>query len=251
MIYITGDCHQDFERFNIDVFPEQKEMTKDDCVIICGDFGGVWNRNEESSREAKLMDWLENRPFTTLFVDGNHENFDRLYAYPVEKWHGGKIHKIRPSVIHLMRGQVFEIDGKSIFAFGGASSHDIAGGILEPDDPDFKKKKKKLDQGWYPYRVNHVSWWKQELPSEEEMQEGIENLAAHDNKVDFIVTHCCASSTQTLLGCGLDKTDSLTEYHEKIRQNTSFKKWFFGHYHDNRNVNMEEILIYEQMIRIW
>ncbi|MBN2948505.1 MAG: metallophosphoesterase [Blautia sp.] len=251
MIYITGDCHQDFERFNIDVFPEQKEMTKDDCVIICGDFGGVWNRNEESSREAKLMDWLENRPFTTLFVDGNHENFDRLYAYPVEKWHGGKVHKIRPSVIHLMRGQVFEIDGKSIFAFGGASSHDIAGGILEPDDPDFKKKKKKLDQGWYPYRVNHVSWWKQELPSEEEMQEGIENLAAHDNKVDFIVTHCCASSTQNLLGGGLYKTDILTEYHEKIRQNTSFKKWFFGHYHDNRNVNMEEILIYEQMIRIW
>ena len=251
MIYITGDCHQDFERFNIDVFPEQKEMTKDDCVIICGDFGGVWNRNEESSREAKLMDWLENRPFTTLFVDGNHENFDRLYAYPVEKWHGGKVHKIRPSVIHLMRGQVFEIDGKSIFAFGGASSHDIAGGILEPDDPDFKKKKKKLDQGRYPYRVNHVSWWKQELPSEEEMQEGIENLAAHDNKVDFIVTHCCASSTQNLLGGGLYKTDILTEYHEKIRQNTSFKKWFFGHYHDNRNVNIEEILIYEQMIRIW
>ena len=251
MIYITGDSHQDFERFNIDVFPEQKEMTKDDCVIICGDFGGVWNRNEESSREAKLMDWLENRPFTTLFVDGNHENFDRLYAYPVEKWHGGKVHKIRPSVIHLMRGQVFEIDGKSIFAFGGASSHDIAGGILEPDDPDFKKKKKKLDQGWYPYRVNHVSWWKQELPSEEEMQEGIENLAAHDNKVDFIVTHCCASSTQNLLGGGLYKTDILTEYHEKIRQNTSFKKWFFGHYHDNRNVNIEEILIYEQMIRIW
>lgn len=250
MIYITGDCHQDFERFNLDVFPEQKEMTKDDCVIICGDFGGVWNRNEESSREAKLMDWLENRPFTTLFVDGNHENFDRLYAYPVEKWHGGKVHKIRPSVIHLMRGQVFEIDGKSIFAFGGASSHDIAGGILEPDDPDFKKKK-KLDQGWYPYRVNHVSWWKQELPSEEEMQEGIENLAAHDNKVDFIVTHCCASSTQNLLGGGLYKTDILTEYHEKIHQNTSFKKWFFGHYHDNRNVNIEEILIYEQMIRIW
>ena len=107
MIYITGDCHQDFERFNIDVFSDLKEMTKDDCVIICGDFGGVWNRNEESSREAKLMDWLENRPFTTLFVDGNHENFDRLYAYPVEKWHGGKVHKIRPSVIHLLIDQNF------------------------------------------------------------------------------------------------------------------------------------------------
>ena len=78
------------------------------------------------------MDWLEGKPFTTLFVDGNHENFDRLYAYPVEEWHGGKVHKIRPSVIHMMRGQVFAIDGKSVFTFGGASSHDIDGGILEP-----------------------------------------------------------------------------------------------------------------------
>ena len=43
MIYITGDCHSNFERFNTRNFPEQKEMTKDDYVIICGDFGGVWN----------------------------------------------------------------------------------------------------------------------------------------------------------------------------------------------------------------
>ena len=76
------------------------------------------------------MDWLDCKSFTTLFVDGNHENFDRLYEYPVEEWHGGKVHKIRPSVIHLMRGQIFEIEGKSIFTFGGASSHDIDGGIL-------------------------------------------------------------------------------------------------------------------------
>ena len=83
MIYITGDCHQNFERFNGRIFPEQKEMTKDDYVMICGDFGGVWNRNEESKQETMLMDWLECKSFTTLFVDGNHENFDRLLAYPV------------------------------------------------------------------------------------------------------------------------------------------------------------------------
>ncbi len=145
MIYITGDCHQDFGRFNTGIFPEQKEMTKDDYVIVCGDFGGVWNRGGENKEEKHLMDWLEGKPFTTLFVDGNHENFDRLYAYPVEEWHGGKVHKIRPTVIHMMRGQVFAIDGKSVFTFGGASSHDIDGGILEPEDPDFKRKKRKLD----------------------------------------------------------------------------------------------------------
>ena len=227
MIYITGDCHRDFERFNMSIFPEQREMTKEDFVIVCGDFGVVWNKKEESKEETWLMDWLDCKSFTTLFVDGNHENFDRLYDYPVEEWHGGKVHKIRPSVIHLMRGQVFDIDGKSIFTFGGASSHDIAGGILEPDDPDFKKKKKKLDRGWRPYRINHVSWWKQELPSVEEMEEGRKNLATHDNKVDFIVTHCCSSSTQILLGGSMYKPDIETTYLEEIYQTTSFKKWFF------------------------
>ena len=250
MIYITGDCHQSFERFNTSIFPEQKEMTKDDYCLICGDFGGVWNKDKESKEETMLMDWLDCKSFTTLFVDGNHENFDRLYSSPVEKWHGGNVHKIRPSVIHLMRGQVFDIGGMSIFAFGGAASHDIDGGILEPDDPDFKKRRKRLDREYLSYRINHISWWEQELPSAEEMEEGRRNLAAHGNTVDFIVTHCCASSTQALLGGGLYKPDRLTKYFEEIRQEVKFKKWFFGHYHDNRNVNTEEILLYEQIIRI-
>ena len=78
------------------------------------DTGGIWEKDRESSREKWWLDWLEAKSYTTLFVDGNHENFDRLYDYPVEEWHGGKVHKIRSSVIHLMRGQVFEIDGKKM-----------------------------------------------------------------------------------------------------------------------------------------
>jgi len=115
MIYITGDCHGNFERFNNSIFPEQEEMTKDDFVIICGDFGGVWHKDVESEQETMILDWLECKPFTTLFVCGNHENFDRLYGYPVEEWNGGNVHRIRPSVIHLMRGQVFTLEGKRIF----------------------------------------------------------------------------------------------------------------------------------------
>ena len=250
MIYVTGDCHQNFRKFNTKIFPEQKEMTKEDYVIICGDFGGVWNKEVENKEEKHLLDWLEEKPFTTLFVDGNHENFDRLYSYPVELWHGGKVHKIRPSVIHLMRGQIYEIDGKSFFTFGGASSHDIESGILDPEDPDFKEKKKWLDREWRSYRVNHITWWAQELPSEEEMQEGRANLAAHDNQVDFIVTHCCATSTPMLIDEQKLKPDIETDYLEEIKQTIQFKKWFFGHYHDNRNVSKKEILIYEQFVRI-
>ena len=226
MIYVTGDCHQNFRKFNTKIFPEQKEMTKEDYVIICGDFGGVWNKEVENKEEKHLLDWLEGKPFTTLFVDGNHENFDRLYSYPVELWHGGKVHKIRPSVIHLMRGQIYEIDGKSFFTFGGASSHDIESGILDPEDPDFKEKKKWLDREWHSYRVNHITWWAQELPSEEEMQEGRANLTAHDNQVDFIVTHCCATSTQMLIDAQKLKPDIETDYLEEIKRRYSSKNGF-------------------------
>lgn len=165
MIFITGDTHGDYTRFKTDIFPEQKEMTKADCVVICGDFG-IW---DSSNQQKYWFDWLEKKTFTTLFVDGNHENYDILNSYPVKQWKGGNVHFIRPSVIHLMRGQLFEIQGKCIFTMGGASSHDISDGILEPDDPNFKKEKARLDkQGKYRYRVNRRSWWKEELPSEEE-----------------------------------------------------------------------------------
>ena len=72
-IFITGDTHGDFTRFKKKIFYEQAELTKDDCVIIAGDFGGIW---DGSAEERHWLDWLEAKPFTTLFVSGNHENFD-------------------------------------------------------------------------------------------------------------------------------------------------------------------------------
>ena len=136
-IYVTGDIHgTPFPRLNTKMFPDQKHLTKDDYVIICGDFGVIWN---DTKTEKYLLDDLQERNFTTLFVDGNHENFDRLNTYPVETWHGGKVHKIRPNVIHLMRGQVFHLQGKTFWTFGGARSHDIRDGILEVGDPRIKE----------------------------------------------------------------------------------------------------------------
>ena len=249
-VWLTGDIHGDPTRFSTESFYEQKEMTKDDYVIILGDFGLVWNSLGENKMEKYWLDWLENKPFTTLFVDGNHECFDRLYNYPVEEWNGGKVHKIRPSVIHLMRGQVFDIEDKKIFTFGGALSHDTQGGILDIDDPNFKNKRKKLDKEYIPYRVNHISWWKEELPSEEEMEEGIKNLEKHDLKVDYILTHSPSASVIALLGQGLYEQDKLTKYLEEIRCKTKYKRWFAGHFHINKAVNDKDILLYEQIIRI-
>ena len=108
MIYATGDLHGNSLRFQPQYFPEQSEMTKDDYMIVCGDFGCVWNGDKSDDPQ---LDRLEALPFTVLFVDGNHENFDALNEHPLEQWHGGRVHKIRPHVIRLMRGQAFELQG--------------------------------------------------------------------------------------------------------------------------------------------
>ena len=102
MIYVTGDCHGNFARFEQKHFPEQANMTKDDTVIITGDCGGVWFGD---SRDDETLDWLERLPFTLAFVCGNHENYDALERYPVAEWHGGKVHRGRWSQIpfsHLL-----------------------------------------------------------------------------------------------------------------------------------------------------
>ena len=137
MIYATGDTHGNFQRFAPEHFPEQAGMTKEDYMIICGDFGGVWDGGK---KEGRNLDWLEDLPFTTLFISGNHENFDLLSKYPTEEWNGGKIQRIRPHVIHLMRGQVFDLQGYSFFTMGGARSHDIEDGVLNPKAPDFEEQ---------------------------------------------------------------------------------------------------------------
>ena len=189
MIYITGDTHAEFNRFSKKSF----DATENDYVVICGDFGGVWN---ESSYQKYWLDWLASKPWTTLFLDGNHENYDLLATYPVEQWHGGKAQYIRPNVIHLMRGQVFVIDGLRFFVMGGASSHDISSGILELDDPDFYEKRRRLDRARALYRVNHLSWWKEELPSDEEYAEGLKNLDAVGNRVDIVCTEFSSGHSQ-------------------------------------------------------
>ena len=59
MIYATGDTHGNFQRFAPEHFPEQAGMTKEDYMIICGDFGGVWDGGK---KEERNLDWLEDLP---------------------------------------------------------------------------------------------------------------------------------------------------------------------------------------------
>lgn len=246
-IFVTGDCHGDYSKFEVQNFPEQEILSKSDYVIVCGDFG-YWRDNAEQN---KKLDWLEKRSFTTLWIDGNHENYDLLKQIEMNKWNGGKVQYIRPSVIHLMRGSVFNIDGCKIFTMGGARSHDIEGGILNPDDPSLNKKRAVLHQSGRNYRINHISWWEEEMPNENEFIEGIKSLAVHDFKVDVILTHEAPAYTKALLEIERSKKDPLSEYLQDIKALTEYKKWYFGHYHRDQAIYADEIAIYERIAQIW
>lgn len=250
MVFVTGDCHAEFNRFSTKNFPEQKEMTHDDIVIVCGDFG-LWHDDET---ERYWLKWLNRKNFTTVFVDGNHENFDRLYSdeFPIVDFHGGKAHKIRENIYHLMRGYVFEFDGKKFFCFGGASSHDIRDGVLDRADFDsneeFMATVRDWDRRWKMFRINHLSWWKQELPTQEELDFGMQTLIQNGNKVDYIISHCCPQEIAS--SCGFREPDVLTQWFNMVAHAVQFDRWYFGHYHNNRQIMSKFIMLYEKIERI-
>ena len=214
---------------------------------MAGDFGGVW---ADTPEEAYWLDWLEQRPFTTLFVDGNHENFRRLNTFPSRFWHGGSVHQIRPHVLHLMRGQLYEISGKTFFTMGGARSHDVEDGILDPEDPNFRAQQNALKRsGRNKFRVLGRSWWPEELPSDEEYLTALETLNQTNWRADYVITHCAATS----IALSMDRhneADPLTEFLEMVDQRLEYNYWFFGHFHDNRSVDQKHILLWEQIIQI-
>jgi len=221
LIYITGDTHRDLDIDKIKRF-DDSTLTKEDYLIICGDAGFVWHGTNE---DDYLCEWLEQRNFTTLFVDGNHENHNALDTMPIELWNGGKIHKINSSAFHLMRGQVFTIDGKQIFTMGGATSTDKH------------------------YREENVSWWAREMPSKDEYEEALSNLEANKWNVDFVITHTAPDSIVHDL-CAWYEKDELTQFLSMIDGKLEYKHWFFGHFHDDRVIDNKHTMLYEDIIRI-
>ena len=223
-IFVTGDLHCpiDIGKLSAKRFPAQKEMTKADYIIIAGDFGAVWHGDSE---QQYWLNWLDEKPFTTLFCDGNHENHFLLNSYPVETWNGGKVHKVGESVYHLMRGQVFTIDGRTIFAMGGAYSIDKA------------------------YRKPFVEWWPQEMPSYAECAEALLNLEDHVNKVDIIVTHTAPLSIIRQFYEPEDEKP-FNEFLDKIKDTVDFKKWYFGHIHGDIEIDERFRLLYNDIIQI-
>ena len=227
MIFITGDTHglRDFDKLHI-FAGEHPELTLNDYVIIAGDFGAIWS----GDTLAEELSYYTNLPFTVLFVDGNHENFDLINSYPVEEWKGGKVHRIMPNIIHLMRGQVFEIEGRKFFTFGGATSIDRC------------------------FRIEGRSWWREELPTVKEIEEGLANLKRHANKVDYVVTHACGrraiSSARLAAKAGIKINCPEVGILSNFEEIVDFKHWYFGHFHMDAELGDKYTVLYQNVVEI-
>ena len=100
------------------------------------------------------------------------------------------------------------------------------------------------------FRINRVSWWKEELPSDEEIQNAERNLAKVDFNVNYVLSHCAPQSIVSWLMGGFTQPDKLTMYFEDLARRLTFRNWFFGHYHDDRKIMGKFILLYDQIVRI-
>lgn len=209
MIYITGDPHGHWE-----------ELERIAPLLHSGDkliFAGDCNYGMVPEQE-KIFDQIEHEmPFEILLLDGNHEDFDALNALPIEEWSGGKVHRIRKNMVHLMRGEIFQIEGHTIFTLGGGHSPDKA----------------RL--------MSRNLWWKEELPSQEEICNAEEHLRALREKgkpLDFIITHVAPSDALDYLSCvNRDIRNVFPEELELVSSlnrlsfNWNWKMWYFGHLH--------------------
>lgn len=210
MIYVSGDPHGDVGRFQLLYQQGEGRFTAADTLIFAGDFGYTCAPDGPRYKRERLDD-LAARPYTICFCDGNHEDFAALNSYPVAEWNGGLVHVIRPNILHLMRGQCYTIEGKTILTLGGAYSRDAY------------IRQRGVD--WFP---------EEELYTPADYTTTAATLKAVGNRVDYVISHTCPSEIIRRMGKIPDPHDAqMTGHFEWVMYElgNSFRQWIFGHWH--------------------
>jgi len=215
MIYITGDTHGELKKLYY------LNASFEDIIIITGDFGFIWN---DLPRNIYLLKKIAKYPFTVAFVDGNHENFRELLNYPEEQWNNGKIGRISSNVIHLKRGQVFTIEGKTIFTMGGGISIDKE------------------------HRIKDISWWKEEELSARDIEEGFSNLDKVNWIVDYVITHELPNKIMQQVHSSFGEKIRVRKILDEFDEKLSFKIWYSGHYHNDVLLSKKYQILYNKIL---
>ena len=223
MVYITGDMHGDLSRLYDKEF---RKLKAGDVLIVCGDFGYIFSGGKQ---ENSVINFFATRKFVTAFIDGTHDNLERIYRARSTVWHGGTVHRIKGNLLHLCRGQLFRIEGNTYFTFGGGESPD---------------KDMRLAAG---------NWWRQEEPTPAEMADGARVLDEAGLKVDYFITHeppSLVKSSMLLRRGESDSTNKINGYFEEIGRSCRFKRWYFGSLHEDRVVTDKYTCVFRKLLPI-
>ena len=244
MIYVTGDTHasNNIAKLRPSRWRKGQTLTRDDYLIICGDFGAFWGPLEN---DRKILSWHESNPWTTLWLDGNHENHDMIDDLPVCERFGGSvhIHPDFPHLIHLMRGEVYDLPtsaGETVRAFvmGGAPS---------------------IDRLW---RIEGISWWAREMPSDEEYAHAERSLERVGWSVDYVFTHdlprraipdalAADKSYDARYGVATSEIDDFLQRVDDRLDKDRLRMWYAGHYHvDTKVMDDKHCVLFNSVVRL-
>lgn len=224
--YLTGDLHGEGMRLAnlID------KLDENDTLIVLGDFGFIWDNSLELER--MMLDALEKAlPYTIAFVDGNHENFPMIQELEtIEEWNGGRVGRISKNIIHLLRGEVYNLNGKKVGVCGGANSIDIS------------------------WRTQGISWWREEEITNNDINKFMTIAEEYDNKVDIMLSHDAPASIIPVVklysGVNDGEISNSQKQLEKINQIIDIKKWYFGHWHIDKKIDDKFECLYKKIKEI-
>jgi len=227
MIYLTGDIHGELSinklSFNSNDF--MKDLTEEDYLIILGDFGLFWS-NPTSNSEKYWLNWLSDQKYTTLFLDGNHENFNIINNFKEIDKFGGKVGQAwKNKIFHLKRGEIYTIDNNKLLTIGGAYSIDRK------------------------YRTLNRSYWDEELLSYEDIQHIEDNLKQHNNKVDYVLTHTPPGVLVPIFINIYGSQDTVAAYFNSMYSYIEFKHWYSGHLHVDQTYDKVTVL-FDKIIKL-
>lgn len=255
MLYFTGDLHNDIiGRFSFKRHPFLRALTNQDVMFCLGDCGcpwfnpelhfyDYWTKPGAEKQDHFQLKWLNQKPWTTIFIAGNHDNYDLIEKMPLVHKYGGTIrlmyyqNTLYDNIYYIDKPTILSINNKIIMVIPGAESHD-ADYLLQPDNIftkdmiRFWEKEERQTGKITLFRVNHFSWWQQEKINQCEINKFLKTAP---KKVDYVLTHdapaaVLASWKPSGAPARLNPTES-EKILENVRTNIDYKYWLHGHLH--------------------
>lgn len=229
MVYYTGDTHGKI--FKITNALRNSFVTTDDIIVILGDAGFNYYGDSHGDRRTKSK--LNKTGITVFCIHGNHEmRPETIPTYTTKQWNGGTVYyeKEYPNILFAKDAEIYDLDGKSSIAIGGAYSVD---------------KHYRIRNGW--------NWFADEQPSDETKARVEEVLEGCSWNIDQVLSHTCPFKyipTEAFLPAvnQADVDTSTERWLDSIEDRLTYKRWLCGHWHIDKPIDkmrfvMNDILI--------